>query len=718
MQQVKKLLNNFDERWIKMRCDIQRNDTQMQKNDISRFCTLLLMVFSVLVFCSSGAYAYDGPSPKIFDFCVSPDHYGTWLSPGLDEYGFYDPVQDPLRNLITPVPRPGSYTDWDDSRITTLYDRVLASRRPLAIYLGPFTWPLGNNSEYENKDPQALSKSMNYLSNLISPTGEPGRLDYVFMDFEPVWTSTVNDNVAETVNQVRSHANPSINQAKVGNYDYFPCSTVSWGKSPTDNVLRQQKANSSYSSTGVNVAMPALYPWEWYEVHTDSNKWGSNVAPNERSALFWAPLEKLSETKRQLPAGHELIPYVNDMVQYIDDNYHADPPTKEDNAASLQHYRLRGADGYYVWETYSRHEMEDGSVCTYDYGLEGNYLYRDDMLEAWTSLDWLFDGATSKSILNLDTNKTSGFQWSAVETNRGGAVLLSNLGNSSIYFASSELQTAGMSQKCLDNLGLGSGLSVSAGDHLLLMTEPPSPPAVHYTFKETAPGTWEVLVEVTGMDTAGLSAYEIWVDGVDPATVSFDENVLGTVVGSKAVGFFSLIQGDVGGSFNAGNYQGSGDAAIQGTGMIDIEVVGSVTVDLDAQVLLGILSTEAGLTESNFRATIAGLLNSTGDGFYDSRDLIATYDVIQFVFLLGDANGDGVVSAGDYASVQANFGNTGLAGGGLPGDANGDGVVSAGDYAAVQANFGNTKASVVTPEPATLSLLVLGGLGMLRYKRK
>ena len=84
--------------------------------------------------------------------------------------------------------------------------------------------------------------------------------------------------------------------------------------------------------------------------------------------------------------------------------------------------------------------------------------------------------------------------------------------------------------------------------------------------------------------------------------------------------------------------------------------------------------------------------------------------------LPGDANRDGQVSAGDYASVQANFGNTGIAG--IPGDANGDGMVSAGDYASVQANFGNVAAvAQVTPEPATLSLLVLGGVALLRKKQ-
>ncbi len=231
------------------------------------------------------------------------------------------------------------------------------------------------------------------------------------------------------------------------------------------------------------------------------------------------------------------------------------------------------------------------------------------------------------------------------------------------------------------------------------------PPTAHYTFKETSPGTWEVLVNVSGEDTAGLSAYEIWVDGVDPALVSFTENNLGT-------GFASLIQGNAGGSFNAGNYQGI-SAAIEGIGMVAIDEAGVV---LDVPALLGTLSTPTGLDEDNFRAMVVGLLNKTGDGFFDADGVIPTYEVIPFEFLLGDANGDGVVSAGDYASVQANFGNTGAAGGGLPGDANGDGVVSAGDYAAVQANFGNTVVASV-PEPASIIGMTLAGFAIIR-KRK
>ncbi len=92
------------------------------------------------------------------------------------------------------------------------------------------------------------------------------------------------------------------------------------------------------------------------------------------------------------------------------------------------------------------------------------------------------------------------------------------------------------------------------------------------------------------------------------------------------------------------------------------------------------------------------------------------YEVAGGELLDGDANRDGVVSAGDYASVQANFGSTGDPG--ILGDANGDGVVSAGDYASVQANFGNTAPTASTvPEPLTISLFTISSLVLLKRRK-
>ena len=105
-----------------------------------------------------------------------------------------------------------------------------------------------------------------------------------------------------------------------------------------------------------------------------------------------------------------------------------------------------------------------------------------------------------------------------------------------------------------------------------------------------------------------------------------------------------------------------------------------------------------------------GAINKEFYIYDDSKIVLAPIPTLP-----GDANNDGVVSADDYASVQANFGDTGTPG--LPGDANLDGLVSADDYASVQSNFGATAGGIPVPDPATLSLLALGGLVMLRHRK-
>jgi hypothetical protein len=83
-----------------------------------------------------------------------------------------------------------------------------------------------------------------------------------------------------------------------------------------------------------------------------------------------------------------------------------------------------------------------------------------------------------------------------------------------------------------------------------------------------------------------------------------------------------------------------------------------------------------------------------------------------FVFVPGDINGDGLVDVADYDVWAANVGATGATW--SQGDLNGDGLVDVADYDIWAADVGNTAAA---PEPATLSLLALGGLAVLRRRK-
>ena len=82
----------------------------------------------------------------------------------------------------------------------------------------------------------------------------------------------------------------------------------------------------------------------------------------------------------------------------------------------------------------------------------------------------------------------------------------------------------------------------------------------------------------------------------------------------------------------------------------------------------------------------------------------------------GDVNLDGLVNTTDLAALADNFGTTGR--GWAGGDLNGDGIISTTDLTIMAANFGFSAASDNIPEPATLSLLMIGAAAFLGRKRR
>jgi len=108
--------------------------------------------------------------------------------------------------------------------------------------------------------------------------------------------------------------------------------------------------------------------------------------------------------------------------------------------------------------------------------------------------------------------------------------------------------------------------------------------------------------------------------------------------------------------------------------------------------------------------------------FVDELRLGTTFDDIIGisgpVVVPGDADGNGVVNAADYIALKTHMGkanNADLA----DGDVDDDGDVDWADLQLLQAHYGETSAdaSPAVPEPATLGLLALGAVAILRRRR-
>jgi len=113
--------------------------------------------------------------------------------------------------------------------------------------------------------------------------------------------------------------------------------------------------------------------------------------------------------------------------------------------------------------------------------------------------------------------------------------------------------------------------------------------------------------------------------------------------------------------------------------------------------------------------------NPAGEEFYWDATNVAFDITLVTGVQPGDANGDGRVDIADYDSLLSQFGGPG---GVEDADFNGDGIVDIEDFQMLRDEYGSGVTSpeddfgvTTTPEPATLSLLLIGGLAVLRRKR-
>jgi autotransporter-associated beta strand protein len=552
-----------------------------------------------------------GIAGSIFTFATTraaqPSPIFDW---NVREPGGYDGT-DPAPGVIMYTADAGHDYPALDPTTTNTYTYQASRNWPVSFFLEtPDVAPTASNAS----NAATVSDTLNWLNTNNVP------LNYVMEDFEPYNGNTQADVVAQVdsvVNLVRASPSANIKNAYVGNYADYP-------GGPN---------NSLYLSSGMTLAMPNAYPYASYETASGN--------PNARSALFWTPLNMISTSELNLPAGNQMVVWLS---SYIEQTGYADtPPTVEDNVALIADTRLRGANGYF----------DLGGLVSYTY--------------AWTDLNWIYDGTGNGKILNLTTNQSSGFQWSGYSNGGNAAFMFDNLGNSASSVslptitgvpASSPTVPAGTHVEIFyanDPAHIGSD-SINLGrdninSSLLVNTSVSLANAIIVQ----APAAGDSPVVTIGSDLAGSNA------PVFAGTISLGDNVVLQSAAATTT-FFGAISGSglvtktgsgtviltAGNSYSGGTNISTGALLITnsnalGTGRVAILAGGTSTASLQLS---------GGITITN---SFAGLISETG-GYTPTIENISGSNTITAPLAITSTGGNGAIFQSDAGTLNLSGG--------------------------------------------------------------